>query len=306
MPPADHAERLKVGLILPQATGELDGQTPGWETIRDIAGVAEDVGFDSIWAVDHLLYREEGQPTKGVWECWSLLSALAAVTSRVTIGSFVTCLAFRNPGVLAKVASTADEISGGRIVLGVGAGWHEPEFEAFGLPFDHRVDRFAEALRIIHSLLRTGHVDFRGAYYEMRDCVLLPTARRAKGPPIMIGSVGPRMLRLAAELADAWNAWATETGNTPEGYAHQAQRVDDACTAFGRGRPIARSVNVMVDLPGRVGEPRDGVPPLTGSSDDIAAGLRRYHEAGADEVQVWLNPLNPSAVASFGDILQRL
>src|SRR5262252_149957 len=153
-----------------------------YETIRAIAQQAEMDGFDSIWLADHLLYRKSGEPTRGIWECWTMLAALAEATRRVEIGPLVLCNSFRNPAILAKMATTLDEVSGGRLVLGLGAGWNEPEYQAFGLPFDHRVDRFEEALQIIGPLLREGHVDYEGTYYQARDCDDVPRGPRPEGP----------------------------------------------------------------------------------------------------------------------------
>ena len=169
--------------------------------------VAEDVGFDSVWVTDHLLFRFPPRDDQGLWECWSLLSALGAVTNRVEIGPLVSCTSYRNPALLAKIADTVDEISDGRLILGLGAGWHEPEYKSFGYPFDHRISRFEEALTIIHGLLRNGAIDFDGKYYQARDCELRPRGPRKNGPPILIGSTGERMLGLVAKYADHWNAW---------------------------------------------------------------------------------------------------
>lgn len=141
----------------------------------------------------------------GVWECWTVLAALAEATQRVEIGTLVLCNSLRNPAVLAKMATAIDEVSHGRLILGVGAGWNEPEYRAFGLPFDQRVDRFEEALQIIRPLLRDGHVDFTGRYYQAPNCEDLPRGPRADGPPLLVGSEGPRMLRLTAQYADLWN-----------------------------------------------------------------------------------------------------
>ena len=167
---------------------------------------AEEVGFDSFWLPDHLLFRFPQVHQQGAWDAWSLLAALAATTRTLEIGPLVACSSFRNPALIAKMADTIDEISGGRLILGLGAGWHEPEYAAFGFPYDHRVSRFEEALQIITALLRTGQVDFQGDYYSARDCELRPRGPRPEGPPILVGGSGQRMLRLAARYADAWNA----------------------------------------------------------------------------------------------------
>src|SRR5467141_4288876 len=134
-----------------------------------------------------------------------MLSALAEATQRVEIGTLVTCNSFWHPAILAKMATTLDEVSHGRLILGVGAGWNEPEYHAFGLPFDHRVARFEEALQILKPLLREGHVDFMGHYYQVRNCEIVPRGSRAKGPTLMVGADKPRMLKLHAKYADLWN-----------------------------------------------------------------------------------------------------
>jgi alkanesulfonate monooxygenase SsuD/methylene tetrahydromethanopterin reductase-like flavin-dependent oxidoreductase (luciferase family) len=172
---------LKVGLMLPDTEREMGGGTARWSDLLAMARVAEASGFDSLWVSDHLIFRFEGKAPQGVWECWSLLAALAAVTARVEIGPLVSCASFRNPALLAKAADTVDEISGGRLVLGLGAGWHEPEYDAFGYPFDHRVGRFEEALAIVAGLLRQGRIDFAGRYYQARECELGRGARGRTG-----------------------------------------------------------------------------------------------------------------------------
>ena len=183
-----------------------------------MARTAEEVGFDSLWVGDHLLYRRP-LDVVGPWEAWSSLAALAEVTSRVELGPLVACTSFHNPAMLAKKAATVDEISGGRLILGLGAGWNEPEYTAYGFPFDRRASRFEEAFTIIRSLLRDGHVDFDGEFYQARDCELHPRGPRPNGPPLMIGSIGERMLNFTAPHMDSWNAWHDWFGNTPEGLA---------------------------------------------------------------------------------------
>src|SRR5687768_13436463 len=158
---------------------------------------AESVGFDSLWVGDHLLYRRPGEEAKGPWEAWSVLAALAAATSKVELGPLVACTSFHSPAMLAKKAATVDEISGGRLILGLGAGWNEADYTAYGFPFDRRVSRFEEAFTIIRTLLREGQIDFEGQFYSARDCELLPRGAveaHPKGPPLMLGTTRPRML----------------------------------------------------------------------------------------------------------------
>src|SRR5438105_300941 len=220
---------LRVGVQLPEVEREVR-----WPELRDMARMAEAVGFDSLWVGDHLIFRDPGISPRGPWEAWSILAALAAVTERISLGPLVASAGFHNPAMLAKKAAAIDEVSEGRLILGLGAGWNEAEYRAFGFPFDHRVDRFEEAFTIIRGLLRDGAVDFAGAYHEARDCVLLPKPARPNGPSIMIGTTGLRMLRLAAAHADPWNAWFTKFGNQPEGVAALREEVDAACVPVGR------------------------------------------------------------------------
>ena len=191
---------MKVGLILPMSDDDAAG-TPSWAVIRDLARLAEAGGADSVWVYDHLIFRLTGQAT-GIHEAWTLLAAVAASTERVELGTIVLATSFRNPALLAKMATTLDAISGGRLILGVGCGWHEPEYRAFGYPFDHRVDRFAEALQVLAPLLREGEVTFAGAYYQAEDCLILPRGPRER-IPLLVAAKGPRMLRLTVDHADA-------------------------------------------------------------------------------------------------------
>src|SRR5918995_6781718 len=194
---------MKIGLMLPLAADE----TSGYTDLRAMAIAAEGGGLDSVWGADHLIFRD-GDETEGIRESWTVLTAVAAVTSRVEIGPMVLALPFRNPALTAKMAVELDEVSGGRLILGVGCGWHEPEFTAFGYPFDHRVSRFEEGMRILVPLLREGRVTFDGRYHQAVDAELRPAPIRAGGPPILIAGKQPRMLGLVAEFADQWNgAW---------------------------------------------------------------------------------------------------
>ncbi len=298
---------LRVGIQLPEVEREVR-----WPELVDLARTIEDVGFDAIWFGEHLLYRWPDRPARGPWEAWTTMGALAAATSRVSIGPLVACTSFHNPALLAKQAATVDEIAGGRFVLGLGAGWNETEFRAFGFPFDQRIARFEEAFTIIRTLLQEGEVDFDGRFHQARDCELLPRPRPG-GPPLLIGSNGPRMLRIAAPHVQAWNTWYAETNNTPEGVAPLRDLVDAACRDVGRDPAgIARTVAVHVRMPGGQGRTMGSttttqrVVPLEGSPEVIADGLRAYAAVGVSEVQVVLDPIDRPSVVRFAAVLPLL
>jgi probable F420-dependent oxidoreductase len=272
--------------------------------VAAMARLAEEVGLDSIWVGDHLLYDLPGG-RKGPWEAWSLLAALAAVTERVELGPLVAALPFHNPAVLAKKAATVDEISGGRLILGIGAGWNQVEFEAFGLPYDRRVARFAESFTIVRTLLGEGRVDWRGEFYNLVDCELLPRPSRPGGPPLLIGSNGPRMLAMTLPYVSAWNSWYSDFDNDPGRVAALIARIDDACRKAGRPpQEIAKTVAVYIgftDTPSR----RTGGSPLVGTVDDIADSLRVIAAAGVDHIQAVLDPIVPETIEKLGEIAAR-
>ena len=212
---------MKVGFVveIAESVAKGRGSAGRYTAIREQAKRAEDSGYDSIWVYDHLLFRhDEVDWTVGIWEAWTVMSALAEATERVEIGSLVLCNQFRNPAILAKMAHTLDEVSDGRLILGIGAGWNRPEFDAFGIPFDHRASRLEEALQIIRPLLREGRVDFAGDYYTVRDCEITPRSPRRNGPPLMVGAFSPRTIRLTVRYADQWNTgfWATPEDAEPQ------------------------------------------------------------------------------------------
>jgi alkanesulfonate monooxygenase SsuD/methylene tetrahydromethanopterin reductase-like flavin-dependent oxidoreductase (luciferase family) len=300
---------LKVGINLPTTEGAIAGKTARWADLLAIASRAEALGFDSLWVPDHLLVRWQ-QHTQGIWECWSLLSALAAVTHRVELGSLVTCTAFRNPALLAKMADTIDEISGGRLIVGLGAGWDGPEDRVFDIKSDHRVDRFEEALQIIVPLLRSGRVDFAGNYYQARECELRPRGPRPAGPLIMIGAKGPRMLRLAATYADLWNAQGPL--RQPEQVIPLRAAGDAACADVGRDpTTLGRSASVVVNLP--MAQAQSGQHSLAQgrqleptSPEQVAQTLRSYARLGLSHVQLWLVPNTMASLEWFKAVLDLL
>jgi alkanesulfonate monooxygenase SsuD/methylene tetrahydromethanopterin reductase-like flavin-dependent oxidoreductase (luciferase family) len=293
--------RPRVGIQLPEA----ERRVPIEEYLA-MARAAEEAGFDSIWVGDHLLYRDEG-PERGPLEAFTLLAAVAAATSRIRLGPLVACTAFRHPPILAKMAATLDEISGGRLTLGLGAGWNRAEFEAFGLPFEGRASRSIEAYRIVRGLLAGERVWFDGEAYRTDDAVLLPSMSRRV--PLMIGSTGERILEATLPTVDAWNVWGPWCGNDPAGFAAQNERVTRIGRGLGRDpKAVARSVCVFtaIDLePGE--EPVDeDAPPLAGSMTEIAGGLRGFAEAGADEVILIPSPNTERAIRAFGGALALL
>jgi probable F420-dependent oxidoreductase len=269
---------LRVGVQLPEVEREVS-----FADYAAMARAAEDVGFESIWVGDHYLYRDE-QGERGPWEAWALLAGLAAVTERVKLGPLVACLGFHAPAVLAKTAATVDEISGGRLVFGVGAGWNETEFRAFGLPFDHRVSRFEEAFEIVRRLLAGEHVTFAGRYHAVEEAVLLPAPRRSI--PLMIGGNGPRLLGIALPHAQAWNTWFDSYGNTAEGFA----RLRAAIPAG-----VAKSACVLVDAGGG-GARTNAAGSRPVPAERIAAHLAELAEAGADEAILVIDPIDERSI----------
>ena len=306
--PGARGRPLKVGIMLPESERELAGATARWPDFLAMARRAEELGFDSVWFADHLLVRQEGEEPRGAWECWAVLAALAASTERIELGPFVCCTGYRNPALTAKLADTVDEISGGRLTLGIGAGWHEPEYRAFGFPFDHRVGRFDEAFAIIRTYLRDGRADLDGAYYQARDCERRPRGPRPAGPPLMVGTFGgPRMLRLIAEHADGWNVWATATGNRAAGIPPLRAQVDAACRVVGRDpTTLARSAAVLIDFPGATGRPGQSVPSLTGPTAELAEELRAYARAGIDHIQLYPDPCTVAGIEACAEVLAAL
>ena len=304
---------MKLGIVLPEAEHDMAGDTAGWSDYKAMAQMAEQIGLDSVWLCDHLLYRnpEAVLDQQGAWECWSLLTGLAAVTERVELGSLVTPTSFRNPAVFAKQIDAIEEISGGRVILGLGAGWNEPEYMAFGLPFDRRVARFEEAFTIIRTLLQNGAIDFEGKYYTARDCELCPRGPRPGGPPLMIGSTGPRMLRISLPHVQMWNAWLWQGDDPTAEVPELRQLVDSACAGVGRDpADIERSITIVIDPSGRHEVPismtSKDIKPLTGSPEQIAAGLQGFADQGVGHLQFVLAPTTLGALEEFHKVLEAM
>jgi alkanesulfonate monooxygenase SsuD/methylene tetrahydromethanopterin reductase-like flavin-dependent oxidoreductase (luciferase family) len=280
---------MKVGLQLPEVERVVRR-----DELAAIARAGEEEGFDSLWVGDHLLYRGDGRPERGPWDCWATLAWLAGITERVELGPLVACVAFHPPGVLARQAAAIAELSAGRLVVALGAGWNEPEFRAFGLAFDRRVARFEEAFEIIRRLLDGERVSFDGEFHHVDDAVLLPPVSR---PRLMVGANGPRLLAATLPHVDAWNTWYSSYGNTVEGFAALNGEIDQAAERAGRDpREVARSACVFVEVE-PVGErPRDveAVP-----VDRLASHLEGLAQAGADEAILVVDPITEEAVRAL-------
>jgi alkanesulfonate monooxygenase SsuD/methylene tetrahydromethanopterin reductase-like flavin-dependent oxidoreductase (luciferase family) len=283
---------VRVGIQLPEVEREVR-----WPEYLAMAQAAEAVGFDSIWVGDHLLYRDEDGRERGPWDAWTLLAALAVATERVRLGPLVACTAFHPPGLIARMAATLAEVSGGRFVLGLGAGWNEEEFRAFGLPYDHRVSRFEESFTIIRRLLAGERVTLEGSHVQAQDAVLIP-APPAR-PALMIGSNGARMLGIALPHVEVWNTWYEDFGNSAEGFASLNERISDAARLAGRDpAEIERSACVYVALDGSdAGRATTSeAPPLEGSPQQLASTLSDFADAGADEAILVVNPISERSI----------
>jgi probable F420-dependent oxidoreductase len=287
---------MRIGIQLPEVEREVR-----WPEYVALARAAEEGGFDSIWLGDHLLYRGDGRPERAPWEAWTLLAALAAATERVRLGPLVACAGFHPPGLIAKMAATVDEVSGGRFELGLGAGWNEAEFRAFGIRYDHRVSRFEESFAIVRGLLAGERVTLAGRFWQADDAVLLPPpARRV---PLTIGSNGPRVLGIALPHVDAWNTWYEDYGNSAQGFAALNERISAAASAAGRAPgEIGRSACVLVALRGAGERPATAeAPPVTGPPERIAAHLRKLAGAGADEAILVADPIDERSIRELSE-----
>jgi alkanesulfonate monooxygenase SsuD/methylene tetrahydromethanopterin reductase-like flavin-dependent oxidoreductase (luciferase family) len=279
-----------------------------WVEIREMARVAEAAGFDSLWVGDHLLYRDSVTGSRGPWEAWSVLAALGEATERAMIGPLVAATSFHSPGMIAKKAATVDEISGGRLVLGLGAGWNRAEYEAFGFPYDLRVARFEEAFHIIRTLIREGFIDHVGRFYTHRETELLPRAR--PDMQLMLGSNGPRMLRIGAPHIDIWNTWYTWFGNRPDGLAPLMAEVDAACDEIGRPKEeVERTAAVYFRFDRGAGRiagstERPEVEPVTGSREQMAETLRSFGKAGISHIQAVLDPIDSRSIEELAEVLR--
>jgi probable F420-dependent oxidoreductase len=285
---------MKIGLMLPLGADE----SGGWNNLRELAVTADREGLDSVWGADHLVFRDGDGAWHGIHESWTILTAVAAVTERVEIGPMVLALPFRNPALTAKMAAELDVVSGGRLILGVGCGWHEPEFTSFGYPFDHRVGAFEEAVQILVPLLRGETVTFDGRWHRAEEARLLPEPIRPD-LPVLIAGKRPRMLGLVAAHADQWNAaWYGDPAEADELRTRLAN-LDQALDEAGRERgSIERTAGIFVTTADDDAAPRTAI---RGTTEQIADALARYQELGIRHLIAHTWPRTPDAVSRLAE-----
>lgn len=300
----------------------MGGVTPSSREVLALARLAEQAGFDSVWVSDHFYYEpyvdfgavnvefpDDYRGVKvGAWECWSLMSALAVTTERLVLGTLVSNTGFRNPALLARMIDTVDDLSGGRVIAGLGAGDFATEHRAFGYPFERRIGRFEEALAIIRPLLRGESVSFDGEFYRTDEAVLLPRGPRLQGPPIMIGTLlgGPRMLRLVAQYADQWNCMLPFGDSHTPAFEAAWAGVIAACDKHGRDvATLGRNVTVGICLAGG-NYPLPGAQPLTGSTAQLVEHLNGYARLGVDTLSMVIEPWTAASIEALAPVLAQL
>jgi len=286
---------MRIGLIQ-ILHGRPGGEYPAptWENIQAAAITAEEVGFDTFVFEDALLYRGT-DTTDGCWESMSIAAALATVTSRIDFGQSVVNSPYRSPALLAKIADTIDEISGGRYILGIGAGnTDNADYQAFGFPTDRRYLRFAETIEIVHGLLKDGQIDFAGEYHSARNAELVMRGHRLEGPPIVIAAKGPKMLRLAARFGDGWNWWTAQPHEAVAALHPIVEELERACVEVGRDPDsLQRSIDIYTIDPLSLSSDSERVPNgriFIGSSEEIAEMLLALSELNVYEVRCDLYP----------------
>ena len=305
---------FELGLVLSPVQYGPERTTPRWAELREVALRAETLGFDTIWIPDELLWRvdeldAEGKrradgPPRGVWDGIAFAGAVAAITSRAKVGTWVMSALHRNPGIIAKCAETLDEISGGRFVFGLGAGHEWPgQAHAFGLPEDRIFARFEEALQIIVPLIRGGHADFEGTFHAARDLPQAPRGPRPGRMPLLIGGNGPKGQRLAVRHADIWSAYVEERAHVDE-VGPRIASLDAICAEEGRdptsiGRSIGAVVNPTVPVGTRPSQ-------LSGPASAIAEAVLSFHEAGYTQVELMLNPSTIERIELLGTAVEEV
>ena len=294
---------MRLGIALPIGERGPERKAASYQQMREMAVAAEEGGANSIWVADHLFYRFDDAGTRGLWEAMTILAALADATKRVELGPLVMCVPFRNPGLIAWIANTIDEVSAGRFVVGLGSGWSEDEFRAFDFQFDRRVSYFAESLEVIVPLLRNGEANFEGQFVKGTAELRPPGPRAGKGgPPILIAGTKPRMMSLIAKHADRWNSvWY---GLPTDDFRHERHDLEQACAAIGRD-PKTIEVSAGLQVSEQSG-PVNDFEFLYGAADQIADGLGKWRDEGVTEVICRMEPPSVELVSRITEAAKQV
>ena len=295
---------FEIGLVLPTTQFGPERITPRWTEIRKIARLGEETGYDTLWVVDELLWEVEGEAPRGMWDGVSIMGAIASMTSRIKVGSWVLSALHRNPGIIAKTAETLDEISGGRFIFGLGAGHEWPgQAHAFGLPEKQIFARFEEALQIIVPLLRLGRADFEGTFHSARDLVQQPVGPRPNAIPLLIGGNGPKAQRHAANHADIWSCYIEERAHVDE-LKPRIASLEEICQEVGRDpESIGRAVGVVVRPFEPAGAREDSV---SGTAEQIATTLQSFRDIGFTQLDLSVGPATIAAVEAMASVVELL
>jgi alkanesulfonate monooxygenase SsuD/methylene tetrahydromethanopterin reductase-like flavin-dependent oxidoreductase (luciferase family) len=294
--------RFEVGFVLVTRHWGPERQLPRWADVREMALRAEALGFDTVWLEDELLWRPSDGTPLGFWDGVSMAGAVAAVTSRIKVGSWVLSALHRNPGIIAKTAETLDEISGGRFVFGLGAGHTAPgQAHSFGLPEDRTSSRFAEAVEVIVPLMREGRADFDGTFHAAHDLPQLPQGPRPNRIPLMLAAQGPNGMRLAAQHADIWSCFAENRSDMVE-FGPRIPAIEAACTEVGRD-PMTIGRSAGVDLHPLEPEPDPNGAWIGGSPEQMADQLRAMRDGGYTQVALFPTPSTIAAMEAVAPVL---
>ena len=292
---------MSLGLMVPIAQRNAFPDTPRFTDLVEICQAAKDAGFEIVWFADHFTFFDEERGYRGAWDVFTMMAGVAAVVPDIQIGVLVACTGYRNPGVIAKITEALDDISGGRIILGLGAGWHEPEYVEFGMPFDYRVSRFEDAIKIIQPLLRTGKANHQGRFYQANDAHNLPKGPREQGAPILVGSNSPRMMGLLAQYADAWNTnWQTNAEDTKP----LIEDLHAALRKVGRSpESVTMTSGASIAVEGYTGNRPNAIH---GDPDSHAKAISAFRELGFRHFICGLDPSTPESVAGFSGTIQKI
>lgn len=295
---------FEVGVVAPIFQFGPERTTPRWPDIRAIVQRAEAIGFDTIWTPDELVWFSKTLPPQGAWEGVAMAGAVAAVTSKATVGTWVMSALHRNPGITAKAVETLDEISGGRFLFGLGAGHGYPgQAHAFGLPEEGFFARFEEALEIIVPLLRRGEANFEGSFHAARELPQRPQGPRPGAIPLMIGGNGPKGQRLAVRHAEIWSCYIEERAHVDEVEPRIAS-LKAICEEEGRAfDSIGRSIGLYC-WPLEAAGVKANV--LSGSTDEIADGILSFRDAGFTRLELMFGPGTMEALEALSPVLERV